>query len=194
MCRLEPVVMPIVARPPDLDPTRGSRVGDGTMTGTPSSRKLLPSDDTPAGAPAPTPRRVLALDALALLRRFRGDAAAEAARADPVFMHQVTVVRSQLAPIRTRDGLAASFVRESFQTRPGIPAVPEGSDGLPGPVGLDGRSVADAVRFAYAIRWLELGVGEAQPIWPFRRDPHGRGAGCLAQPRRRPAAVAHRRR
>jgi hypothetical protein len=169
------------------------------MTGIPSSRKLLPSDDPPARAPAPTPRRALALDALALLRRFRGEAAAEAARADPVFMHQVTVVRSQLAPIRTRDGLAASFVRESFQARPGIPAVPERSDGVDpsgfgGPSGLGGRSVADAVRFAYAIRWLELGLGEPQPIWPLRHDPRGRGAGCLAQPRRRPAAVAHRHR
>jgi hypothetical protein len=115
----------------------------------------------------------LALDALALLRRFRGEAAAEAAQSDPVFMHQLEVARSQLAPIRSRDGLAASFVREAFQAHPG-------------------RS--EPVRLAYAIRWLELGDGEARPIWPLRLDPRGRGAGCLAQPRRRPAAVAHRRR
>jgi hypothetical protein len=137
----------------------------------------------------------LALDALALLRRFRGEAAAEAARGDPVFMHQVTVVRSQLAPIRTRDGLAASFVRESFQARPGTPAVPEQAGGSgPSSGSVAPCDAADAVRFAYAIRWLELGVGEAQPVWPLRRDPRGRGAGCLAQPRRRPAAVAHRHR
>jgi hypothetical protein len=68
------------------------------------------------------------------------------------FGREVDGTRAQLAPIRTRAALAASFSREASvaatRSAPLTPADP------PGPV-----------RVAYAIRWLELGDGRARPDW-----------------------------
>ena len=68
------------------------------------------------------------------------------------FGREVDGTRAQLAPIRTRTALAASFSREASvaatRSAPLTPADP------PGPV-----------RVAYAIRWLELGDGRGRPDW-----------------------------
>jgi hypothetical protein len=68
------------------------------------------------------------------------------------FGREVDGTRAQLAPIRTRIALAASFSREASvavtRLAPLTPADP------PGPV-----------RVAYAIRWLELGDGRPRPEW-----------------------------
>lgn len=145
--------MSIVARPPDPDPPRGSRLGGGSSIGTLSLEPvavLLPATGTPARAPAPTPRRALALDALQFLRQVRGTAAADDSWADVAFRREVDAVRRQLEPIRSRDGLAASFEREAFHIRRPV-LVPDGTP--TGPL--------SPVRLAYAIRWLEL--SESRP-------------------------------
>ena len=70
----------------------------------------------------------------------------------PAFAREVDRVRAQLAPIRDRRGLAASFGREAFRIR-GASDPPDPPAGI-GPV-----------RIAYAVRWLELGRGVRQPAW-----------------------------
>ncbi|MEO5939816.1 MAG: hypothetical protein ABIZ72_02750, partial [Candidatus Limnocylindrales bacterium] len=69
------------------------------------------------------------------------------------FAIEVDRTRAQLAPIRSRAGLANSFSREASiaVTRTSGPASP--------------RLPAGPVRVAYAIRWLELGDGRARPPW-----------------------------
>jgi hypothetical protein len=68
------------------------------------------------------------------------------------FGREVDRTRGQLAPIRSRAALAASFSREASvaatRSAPLSPSDP------PGPV-----------RVAYAIRWLELGDGRLRPDW-----------------------------
>ena len=59
--------------------------------------------------------------------------------------------RGQLAPIRSRAALLASYLREASIS------VTRGAVELGLPVG--------PVRVAYAIRWLELGDGRARPAW-----------------------------
>lgn len=70
----------------------------------------------------------------------------------PAFAREVDQIRAQLAPIRDRRGLAASFGREAFRTFD--PRDASTSTGGIGPV-----------RVAYAVRWLELGRGVRQPAW-----------------------------
>jgi hypothetical protein len=67
------------------------------------------------------------------------------------FGREVDRTRGQLAPIRSRTALLASFAREASI------AVTRGviETGLP----------AGPVRVAYAIRWLELGDGRPRPAW-----------------------------
>jgi hypothetical protein len=55
------------------------------------------------------------------------------------FSREVDTIRVHLSPIRSRASLAASFEREATRI--------------------------EAVRLAYAIRWLELGDGIARPPW-----------------------------
>lgn len=69
----------------------------------------------------------------------------------PAFAAEVDRTRAQLAPIRTRDALLASFRREASISATRGTAV-------------DGRP-AGPVRVAYAIRWLELGDGRGRPVW-----------------------------
>ena len=160
--------MSIVARPPDPDPPRGSRTGDGSSVDTLSLQPvavLLPAAGVPAPAPAPTPRRALALDALQFLRQVRGTAAADATWSEAAFRRDVEAVRGQLEPIRSRDGLAASFEREAFHVRRPV-LVPDGTP--TGPL--------SPVRVAYAIRWLELGEGEPTSTWHPRRAERDRAA------------------
>jgi hypothetical protein len=103
-------------------------------------------------ASALAPHWALALDALHVLRTLRDRPRDAGQWGEPVFAREVDQVRAQLAPIRDRRGLAASFGREAFRTLD----APERSER---PAGIG------AVRVAYAIRWLELGRGVRQPAW-----------------------------
>jgi hypothetical protein len=144
--------MPIVAR--------GSRSGTvatrdphqaATVGAEAPPEELLPSGGAPNISPAPAPHRALALDALRIVRMLRDQPLAVGPWGEPVFVRQVEAVRRQLAPIRDRRGLAASYGREAFRMR-------------------DARerhrpSPFDAIPVAYAVRWLELGDGAARPGW-----------------------------
>jgi hypothetical protein len=67
------------------------------------------------------------------------------------FGREVDRTRGQLAPIRSRAALLASFSREaSIAVTRGVVET-----GMP----------AGPVRVAYAIRWLELGDGRPRPAW-----------------------------
>lgn len=74
---------------------------------------------------------------------------------DAAFRGEVEAIRLQLAPIHDRGSLAASFGREA------------------GHRAMDGRRLAAApvggrltpLQFAYAIRWLELGLAPTRPTW-----------------------------
>jgi hypothetical protein len=92
----------------------------------------------------------LAAEARRLIRRFADPHLVPPAWSEAAFIREVGLVRTHLAPIRSRGGLAASFSREAFHATPG-----EGRDDVPG-----------AVRVAYALRWLELGSRRSVPAWP----------------------------
>jgi hypothetical protein len=68
----------------------------------------------------------------------------------PSFARRVEAARAQLRAARSRSVLAASFEREACRLGPATPG-----------------SVrrADAVRAAYALRWLELATGAELPSW-----------------------------
>lgn len=168
--------MPIVARQPEAEtvPTShqvdGPRPGDDPTFGvhSPSPGALLPTGDTLA-APALTPARALALDALRLLRRLRDPARRPDRWTTDSFDREVQLVRCHLAPLRTRAALAGSYGREAFHHA----STTAPADDDPG-----------AVRVAYALRWLELGVGDARaaqraavimsPCGPSARVPRQR--------------------
>ena len=125
--------MSMTANPPRLDPEPGSRLGGDLAIGSSQPpADLLPDGGDPAPAPALTPTRVLARDALRLIRLdgFEDGSA------------EIEVVWRQLGPIRSRRSLAASYQRESVNR-----ADASSED-------LEPRG---AVRIAYARRWLELG-------------------------------------
>lgn len=144
--------MPIVARQPGLDPTAGPRTGDDAATGgSVPPEDLLPSGGPLAPAPALAPHRALALDALHVLRTLRDRPRDADSWGEPAFAWEVDLVRGHLAPIRDRRGLAASYGREAFRTRP--------VGGSADPPTLRPTSVA------YAVRWLELGDGQIRPGW-----------------------------
>lgn len=172
--------MPIVARPPGADhrpPTHlvgRQRPGDDASDGAllPSSGVLLPAGDALAPAPALTPARALALDALRLIRRL-GDADRRPERwSTAAFSREVDLVRRHLAPLRTRAALAGSYGREAFHRAPD-----RIEDDDPGPV-----------RVAYAVRWLELGPRDAQAAHRAAAvtSPGGPSA---RSPRRRPGRI-----
>ena len=94
---------------------------------------------------------MLALDALMVTRTLRDHPRDADPWGEPAFAREVDLIRSQLAPIRSRRGLAASFEREAFQSR--------AFDGPREPATLK------AVRVAYALRWLELGDGVLRRGW-----------------------------
>jgi hypothetical protein len=104
------------------------------------------------------PHRDLPRDVLLLLRSLRDRPRDAGSWGEPVFAREVDRVRAQLAPIRDRRGLAASYAREAFRVhgsgRSEAPARPRAS------------------RAAYAVRWLELGDGARRPAWSaFVADP-----------------------
>jgi hypothetical protein len=112
---------------------------------------LLPSGGAARAVLASAPHRALALDALAVLRILRDHPRDAGPWGEPAFAREVDRIRAQLAPIRDRRGLAASWAREAFHVR--------------------GVNVADtpsrprASRAAYLVRWLELGDGTRRPAW-----------------------------
>src|SRR5688500_19109947 len=106
--------MPIMTRQPEATDTRAShrtpvqrRGGDAVGRPAPPPRDLLPGGGVLASAPVPAPRRALALDALRLLRRLRDPARRSARWAQPSFRREIELVRAHLAPLRTRQALAA---------------------------------------------------------------------------------------
>ena len=99
----------------------------------------------------PDERHELARVALDLVVRTAQPVDAPARWLTPAFAAEVDRTRAQLAPIRTREALIASFRREaSVSATRGDPR--------------DGRP-AGPVRIAYAIRWLELGDERGRPPW-----------------------------
>ncbi len=107
--------------------------------------QLLRSDGSRGPLDVVTARALVAADAVAVLAvvgRGRGPAAWHRSG----FARRVEAARRHLAPIAAADVLAESFRREAFLT-----ALP--------------RRGPDAVRAAYAIRWLELVAGVAVPPW-----------------------------
>jgi hypothetical protein len=89
-----------------------------------------------------------------LLRRLRDPERRPDRWSQPSFRREIELVRAHLAPLRTRKALAASYGSEAFH------------------VALDQTTRDDpsAVRLAYALRWLELGDGDAGKIWPAGVD------------------------
>ncbi len=144
--------MPIVARLAGSDATTASgSVMDASLGGGSSPGALLPSGEPAGPGPVQAPHRTLALDALMVTRTLRDHPRDADPWGEPAFAREVDLIRSQLMPIRSRRGLAASFEREAFQSR-----------GLEGP-----REPATlrALRVAYALRWLELGDGVLRRGW-----------------------------
>ena len=144
--------MPIVARQPGPGPSEGTRSGvEPSLGDTAPPGALLPSGDARAPAPAPAPHRGLALAALRVQRTLRDRPRDAGLWGEPAFARVVDRIRGQLAPIRSRRALAASWSREAFQrTRTG----PE----------MDGTA-SEATRIAYAVRWMELGDGRPRSPW-----------------------------
>ena len=124
---------------------------DESLGYTSSPGVLLPSGEPTGLGPVQVPNRMLALDALMVTRTLRDHPRDADPWGEPAFAREVDLIRSQLMPIRSRRGLAASFEREAFQ-----------SHELAGP-----REPATmrAVRVAYALRWLELGDGVLRWGW-----------------------------
>lgn len=134
--------------------------------------------------PVPDPRHELARLALDVVvrtsepvelpRRWRG----------APFAREVDRTRAQLAPIRSRQGLIASFSREaSIAVTRGEcsdPGEHARSRGERGP-SIDPVQPPGPVRVAYAIRWLELGDGRRRPAWEsFVAGPVDVVTGALA--------------
>ncbi|HEX6868274.1 MAG TPA: hypothetical protein VF119_05685 [Candidatus Limnocylindrales bacterium] len=111
-----------------------------------------------------TPQRELPRDALLLLRTLRDRPRDAGPWGEPAFAREVDRIRAQLAPIRDRRGLAASFAREAFRVH--------GPDLSDAPVAPGVTARPRASRAAYAVRWLELGDGIRRPAWSeFVTDP-----------------------
>ena len=111
-------VMPIVARLAGPDAIAASLTAtDAPLAGASSPGALLPSGDPTGLGPVQAPHRRLALDALMVTRTLRDHPRDADPWGEPAFAREVDLIRSQLAPIRSRRGLAASFEREAFQSR-----------------------------------------------------------------------------
>jgi len=145
-------VMPIVARLVGPDAAMAlEAAGDASLGGASSPGELLPSGDWTGLGPVQAQHRTLALDALVVTRMLRDRPRDAGPWGEPAFAREVALIRSQLMPIRSRRGLAASFEREAFQSRE-----------FAGP---HEPATMRAVRVAYALRWLELGDGILRRGW-----------------------------
>ena len=135
--------MSIVAHLPRPDPLTGSRVGgDDPVDSSRPPTVLLPEGGSFAPAPASTPERVLARDALRLIKLARTAGPAPTPWSGPDLSAELDLIRRQLEPVRSRRSLSASYGREALNRR-----------GTPDP---EGRR-SGIVRLAYTLRWLELG-------------------------------------
>jgi len=135
--------MSTVAHLPRPDPMTGSRLaGDEPIDCSRPPMVLLPDGGNLAPAPASTPERVLARDALRLIRLARTVGPSTTPWRGMGLPDEIESVRLQLVPIRSRRSLSASYRREAAN-RAGTPDA-------------DGRRSA-VVRVAYTLRWLELG-------------------------------------
>ncbi len=153
--------MPIAIRQPEAtdEPAMHlasvERVGGAAIgRSSPPPVDLLASGGSIVPAPVPAPTRALALDALRLLRRLRDPARRPDRWSEPSFGREIELIRAHLAPLRSRQALAASYGREAFHVTLDAAARDD-----PGPV-----------RVAYALRWLELGDGVTGPTWPALMD------------------------
>lgn len=139
----------------------------GRVVAEPRSRLLrferLSTAAAPPGAvgiaaTGPDPRHELARLALDVVVRTAAPIDAPPSWLRPGFAMEVDRARAQLAPIRTRKGLMASFSREATIAATRVPGGPVGATPAaqppPGPI-----------RVAYAIRWLELGDGRPRGSW-----------------------------
>jgi hypothetical protein len=153
--------MPIRQRQPEtidlvtMHPVEAMRPG-GAADGIPATSPgalLSPGAPFPP-APVPAPARALALDALRVTRRLRDPARRPARWAQPSFGAEVELVRRHLAPVRSRQALAASYGREAFHL---VVSRVERDDPNP-------------IRLAYALRWMELRDGVTGPSWPTLLD------------------------
>ena len=105
-------------------------------------------------APVPAPARALALDALRVARALRDPVKRPERWAQPAFAAEVELVRPHLAPVRSRQMLAASYGREAFHL---VLSRAEREDPSP-------------IRLAYALRWMELRDCATGPSWPSLLD------------------------
>ncbi len=148
--------MLIVVDEPEPEPTPVVRSSQPTATHHPNpSTDLLPFDGSLVPAPAPAPHRALALVAFEYRRAIFDRSFDADCWGASAFVRAVGRARDDLAPIRTRSALAASFNRESIhKARDGSAVDPDPAAREIGPV-----------EIAYAMRWLELGDGIARPPW-----------------------------
>jgi hypothetical protein len=98
----------------------------------------------------PTPARELALYALSLSRALRDPSRRPAHWTQPAFGAEIERIRRHLAPVRSRQTLAACYGREAFH----LTSTDRATDD-PSPI-----------RLAYALRWMELRDGATGPSWP----------------------------
>ena len=148
----------------------------GRSTAEPRSRLLRferPTGVAPGATAIGTPpagpdlRHELARLALDLVVRTAEPADLPARWTTYRFGAEVDRTRAQLAPIRSRAGLIASYAREASIAVTRTPAT------SPPPAG--------PVRIAYAVRWLELGDGRRRPSWAaFVAGPVELVAGAVA--------------
>lgn len=148
-------------RKPDTDrtltshPVEHQRLGSAEIgMSTTSPEDLLPSEALRAPASVPAPARALALEALRISCALRDRTRRPARWTQPSFGQEVELVRRHLAPVRSRQSLAASFEREAFHV---VPAAAEVDDPSP-------------IRLAYALRWMELRDGATGPAWSTLLD------------------------
>lgn len=143
---------------------------------------------------APDARHELARLALDLVVRTAEPADLPPRWSRPAFAREVDLTRAQLAPIRSRDALLASFSREASIAATRVTTM------LTDPLGVSRTTatLVGPVRVAYAIRWLELGDGRSRPAWrSFVAGPFelvaGAVAGIVGIARIAPAAAADQR-
>ena len=126
---------------------RHGRIDDGMHAQGPG---VLLSPGTPTlQASVPAPARALALDALRVTRLLHDPSRRPERWEQPGFGAEVEQIRRHLAPVRTRQSLAASYGREAFHL-----ALTRSDHADPSPT-----------RLAYALRWLELRDGATGPSW-----------------------------
>jgi hypothetical protein len=126
---------------------RQCRIDDGMHAQGPG---VLLSPGTPTLQPsAPAPARALALDALRVTRLLHDPSRRPERWEQPGFGAEVEQIRRHLAPVRTRQSLAASYGREAFHL-----ALTRSDHADPSPT-----------RLAYALRWLELRDSATGPSW-----------------------------